>query len=373
MFSKELVLKSMEQFRGANGAFRAGSGDYGAMWLRDQLFSAKTYWYLAMIASSETERAEMLEKLRTSVMVVFDFYKKYLHKLKAQISAPYEIKSGIPHAKVEPDTLKEIQTDDNFGHHQLDVIGLFLHTVSDLIFKNIRIIRNKEDLEVVQLLIYYLRSVEYWQRSDFGIWEYCKLRHLYSIGSVIGGLSYVKKQMREVVLHDALIQTGWTEFNNMFPKASWDKCWDTRHSHCCDASQLFLIWPFNILDYNRQNQILDRILNGHRAEDGTWHSLRLALGFIRFPGDNFYASYSNGYSPPVWPMFLFVVSIIYSQRHEYTLAKEFFVRGENAIDNNGVPEIYVDGKSNQHTPLTMGNAFALIAYAKLPREIRQTL
>lgn len=371
MFNKDFVLKSMEQFRGANGGFYAGPGDYRAMWIRDQLFIAKTYWYMAMIAVSDDERSTMLEKLRISVSVVFDFYKKNLTKLKVQASAPYEIRSAIPHAKVDRNTLNEIATDDGFGHHQLDVIGLFLHTVADLLFKNIRVIRDKDDLDIIQLLVYYLRSVEYWTRPDFGIWEACKLRHSYSIGSVIGGLLYVKKQMPEVILHDSLIQSGWTEFNRMFPNAAWDKCWDQNHCHgCCDASQLLLIWPFNILDHDRQDQILNRVLNGHRAEDGSWHKLLQKLGLVRFHGDNYYG---NTQSPPVWPMFLFIVSIIYSQRHEYSLAKDWFLRGKNTMVDDGVPEIRTDGKPNQHTPLAMGNAFVLTAYAKLPREIRKTV
>lgn len=371
MFNKELVLKSMEQLREANGAFNAGPGDYNALWLRDQLFAIKPYWYLAMSSNSEIERSEMLEKLKVGVAVGFDFYKKYISKLQAQISAPYEIASGTPHAKVDTLTLNEIV--DVWGHHQLDVIGLFLHTVSDLLFKNVQVIRDREDLEVIQLLVYYLRSVEYWNRPDFGIWESCKMRHSYSIGSVIGGLAYVKKQMNGIVLHDSLIQTGWTEFNKMFPNASWDRCCNANHAHCCDASQLFLIWPFNILDHDRQNQIIDRSLRGHQADDGSWHCLNQRLGLIRHPGDHYYACYDNGYTPPVWPMLLFVTSIIYSQRHEYSLAKDWFMRGQRAMINNGVPEIYTGNLPNDHTPLAMGNAFALVAHAKLPREIRQTV
>ena len=113
--------------------------------------------------------------------------------------------------------------------------------------------------------------------------------------------------------------------------------------------------------------ILSRIIEGHKAPDGSFHQLVQSHGINRYWGDDYYRSKKDGASAQ-W-QWDFWVSIVYSQRHDIEKALSWFKRGVERITRDGyVAEAYVDGEPNDHTPLAWMHAMALIAWEKIKGE-----
>jgi len=331
----ELLLGGMEKLQRISGAFTAApSGDYRACWLRDHLYCVFTYFYLGDF-----------EKLQKGVWVVFDIFHKYRGKIEKAICQPPCSRNvhEFIHAKYDPDTFNEITND--WGHHQLDALGLLLHIVADLDFKNISVVRNENDSKLIQLLVFYLLSVRFWKNPDNGMWEEGFDLHSSSIGAVVGGLSYINRR-QVVVVPSSMINAGRDALNSILPNES--------HSHDVDMAQLSLIWPYNIVSRDVADTILSRVKT----------KLVQRHGLNRFWGDNYFRS-QNGISGE-WPMGFFWLSIIYSQRHEAEEAQSWFERGiAEIVSGKHVPELYKNNEPNNHTPLAWAHALAIIAQTKI--------
>lgn len=375
IFPKNDILRVMESMRRPNGAFIASlSPEYQSMWLRDTLYTSYVYWYLGDY-----------DKLRQGIQIGFDYLKNdneqekkaHYRKLKLRIASPADIPEGIIHAKCDADTFQEITTNDGWGHHQLDWIGLFLHIIADLDLKNVRIIRDGSDIEILQLLTYYLRSVEYWIRPDRGMWEECTIRHATSIGAVAEGLNYVRsRRLIDVGIPDPLITWGERALQEILPYESRDACGYHHHRHCCDAAQLTLFWPYKVIVNPRHaDELLKRIVDGHTTDQGERHHLVQAHGLNRYWGDDYYRStqgHCRGISAE-WPMFKFWLSIVYSQRHEQEPAFYWFQEACKEIIDTMIPEAYQNNRPNPNTPLAWAHAIALIAFQKLSFEQQKEL
>ena len=362
-FNRDKILATLESMRCPNGAFIASpTPDYEAMWLRDTLYASYAYWYLGEY-----------EKLKRGVWVVFDLFRLYREKIKAQIASPANLASGTIHAKYNAETLGEITSDDGWAHHQLDALGLFLHVVADLDFKNVRVIRDEEDVRTIELLVMYLRSVEYWQRPDFGMWEECKIRHSSSVGAVVSGLTRIRnrRMVRFTEALNSLIRLGEEALGEILPCESRDSCMKPHHSHDCDSAQLSLLWPYNVVpNPAKSDEILSRIVDGHRAPNGEDHRLVQSRGLNRYWGDDYYRSTEGRHRgiSAEWPMFKFWVSIVHSQRHDTEKALFWFKEACKELIDDKIPEAYANGKPNDHTPLAWAHAIALIAWTKLPED-----
>lgn len=365
-FDPAAVLRVMESMRNpANGAFVASvTDDYKAMWLRDHLFCTFAYLYLGEY-----------EKFQMSMGAIFAYFKANMATLITRVASPIAVPGGILHAKVDSAKLTPVTTDDGWGHHQVDALGLFLFVCAEASRREVKLTgagenekeNEKEIREIIQLVVAYLRSVEYWEKPDIGMWEECQTLKMTSVGAAVAGLSHVKHQSLAIV-PDPLIENGRKTLDALWPYESRQKCLQDGHRHDCDAGQLFLIWPYRVIvGREKQDELLSRIVNGHQAETGETHCLMQANGFNRFWGDNYYRSgEAGGYISAEWPMFFFVLSIIYAERHEYAEAAKWFRRGYERMINGKVPEAFKDHKPNDHTPLAWPQALALIAFVKLP-------
>ncbi len=333
------ILREMEKLQRPSGAFVAApSEDYQACWIRDQLYASFCYYYI-----------NRFEKLKKGIWVIFDILHKHRSKIEAAICTPPKDTSCYLNAKYNPDTLEELP--GPWGHHQLDMLGLFLYTVADLDFKNIPLIRNKNDSELIQLLVFYLLSVRYWENPDNGMWEENLDLHSSSIGSALAGLSYIQRRNLAVV-PNSLITLGREALNKLLPNESPHR--DT------DMAQLSLIWPYNIVS----SQMSEKILGNVKKKLVQKHGLN------RYWGDNYFRS-KNGISGE-WPLGFFWLSIIASQHHDVKEGQYWYARGNDQITRHGnVPEIYQDEIPNNHTPLAWANSFAIVAKAKLDAELQK--
>jgi len=366
MFDQRKILEKLESLRRSNGAFIAApTPDYAAMWIRDHLYCTFAYRYL-----------EDYTKFNEGLWVIFDLFKRYDEKLVARIASPDTGPRMVFHAKFDADTFAEITPDDQWSHHQLDAIGLFLYLVAYADFHNTRVIRDAKDLETLQRLVHYLRSVEYWEKPDYGMWEECLIRHASSIGAVVSGLTRIKQQ-RLASVPDSLIALGERRLNEILPYESRDRCDRPHHSHDCDAAQLTLIWPYHVIVRPESiEEIVGRIVDGHDGENGERHRLLQTRGCNRYWGDDYYRStdrHWRGISAE-WPMFKFWLSIVSSQLRDFSRATYWFRSGMREITPVGeIPEAYQNGQPNDHTPLAWAHAICLIAFAKLPEKTRQRL
>lgn len=125
--------QQLERMRRPNGGYIAspysaedGSGDaYNVFWIRDIMFATYANEYLGCF-----------DKMVESFRLVLDIFKRYHSRIiQASIIKPdvrHQTGQFMP-ARVHPTTLDTIT--DAWGHHQLDVYGLFMYKMGDLIKK----------------------------------------------------------------------------------------------------------------------------------------------------------------------------------------------------------------------------------------------
>lgn len=369
-FSSAGILQEMESLRLENGAFLAApSAPYRALWWRDMFYCALAYLHI-----------EEYEKFTQTMRLFLDYLKTECKtNMMRRAVSPTGIDEIVFYAKIDPVEIRHTSEYKNWPHYQLDVLGLFLHIVADAIYKNVPIFRDESDEQIVQLVVLYLRSIEYWKSADFGMWEECKIRHSSSIGAISAGLNYLKGRDVNIIVEDSLIKFGQQAVWDMWPLESPDSCQNKENpnhgpdcSHDCDSAQLFLIWPLHFIEKREeQDALISRLVKGHVAANGQYHCLLQENGLQRYWGDNYYRS-DNGVSAP-WTEIFFELSIIYSQRHEYDTAKMWCERGRACMTDNKVPEAFKNGMPNEQMPLGWGQALALIALTKLPADMQKAV
>jgi phosphorylase kinase alpha/beta subunit len=326
------LQQEMEKLLMPNGAFIAApSNDYRACWLRDQIYCAISYYYL-----------RNYPKLIKCFQVVFDILDKHSWKIDKAIAFPSMDKSDYIHAKYDPITFEEITND--WGHHQLDAIGLLLYFTAFFESQGIRILREK-DKELIQVLVLYLFSHRYWEKPDNGMWEEESELHASSIGAVLAGLIYTsKKDIKPVPRF--MIKQGWKALGTILPRES--------AKHEINMDQLSLIWPYNIVSRKMADIILERIKEKLVQEHG----------LNRYWGDKYYDS--DYWICGQWPLGFFWLAIVEFQRRNIKEAKYWLKRGlEQIIDGKYIPELYKKGQPNEHTPLAWAHSFAIIALTLL--------
>jgi len=323
------LLSGLEKLRNERGAFvAADSDDYNACWIRDQLYSTFAYYYLG-----ETK------KFSDGIRVVFDIFSNSKEKLERGACVIPSVSHEYLHAKYHPDTFGEIT--DDWGHHQVDAIGLFLYMVAFAEKNGVRVVESPNDREILQLLVSYLTIVKYWEAPDNGMWEEGLDMHTSSIGAAVKGLLSIKDAGLALVPNE-LIKKGGEAIAAILPNESPNRE--------VDMAQLSLIWPYNILSEKVTETVIGRVEE----------RLVRAYGLQRYWDDNYYRS-DDGISAE-WTMGFFWMSIIASRRGKTTDAHDWFIRGMSTITSAGeLPELYQNGKPNKNTPLAWSHSLALIA------------
>jgi len=254
-------MQILRKLRHATGLFSAskkeGSTGYDKAWIRDNVYAA-----------IGLEMVDPHSALST-YYALFDVLLKHEEKINWAIKERPHASYQYIHARYHPHTFDEFW--ENWGNKQNDAVGLFLFKVSDLMRKGYRIIRSSHDLRVIQKLVDYLASIEYWHDTDNGIWEENEEVHASSIGACIAGLEGVKSQGLADVPNE-LIQKGREALRALLPRESATKA--------VDLALLSLIYPFNVVTGHETEQILQRIES----------ELVRERGVIRYIGDQYYSN-----------------------------------------------------------------------------------
>ncbi|HBG47129.1 MAG TPA: hypothetical protein DDW94_09110 [Deltaproteobacteria bacterium] len=374
-----VAYKHLEGLRQLNGGYIAseycgdkGGDRYNVFWLRD-----------IMYATYANEYVGAYDKLIESYRLIIRIFQKYRHKITSGARKRRYLGScadEVIHARVHPVTLEEITHE--WGHHQLDILGLFLYKTGDLIKKGHNVISTDQAETQILLrdIVLYLTTVRWHSDPDFGMWEEGPELHASSIGAVLAGLTmwhddgfYHYKYKRQIPIHHYLpvpqefIEAGRSALERLLPSES--------ATRPVDIAQLSLIWPYYIISDSQALNIISAIEN----------NLVRRSGVVRYPGDLYYNADRTkpAGNEAEWPLGFAWLFIVYSQLAvkalkmgtiftppvEYIEKAELYLnRLESVMTPEGlVPELYTGGKPNYNVPLAWAQSFYVVARQNLNR------
>ncbi|MBE7415422.1 MAG: hypothetical protein HS130_09440 [Deltaproteobacteria bacterium] len=258
-----LAYKHHEELRQLNGGYIAsdycgdkGGDRYNVFWLRDIMF-----------ATYANEYVGAYDKLIESYRLIIRIFQKYRQKITNGARKRTYLGScadEVIHARVHPVTLEEITNE--WGHHQLDIFGLFLYKTGDLIKKGHNVISTDQAETQILLrdIVLYLTTVRWHSDPDFGVWEEGPELHSSSIGAVLAGLTmwhddgyYHYKYKARIPIHQYMpvpqefIERGRSALERLLPSES--------ASRPVDLAELSLVWPYYIINDSQALQIISNV------------------------------------------------------------------------------------------------------------------
>jgi len=294
---------------------------YNLAWIRDNVYTA-----------IGLEAAQKYNIAKKTLRALLDILLKHEYKIDWAVKEKPKHHYQYIHARYDPITMEEIY--EQWGNKQNDAIGALLFKIGDLEEKGIKIIRNENDLRILQKLVHYLQSIEYWHDKDNGMWEENEEVHASSIGACVAGL---KKISKIVDVHEDLIIKGEEALNKLLPRES-----ETKEA---DMALLSLIYPYNIVSKKQRDVILKNVEVNLVKERGV----------IRYIGDKYH--YRNGEAQ--WTKGLPWLAIIHRQMNKPDKYSYYMRKTMQAMNENGeLPELYYsDGKQyNENCPLAWSQA-----------------
>lgn len=322
-------FRILNSIRHPNGLFsaskiNAGTG-YDKSWIRDNIYAAMG-----------------LESIDPAMVVrtyhaLLDIFLKHEWKMDWAIKEKPRHSYQYIHARYNPLNLSEFW--EEWGNKQNDAIGAFLFKIADLMDKGIKVLRDSNDARIIQKLVYYLKSIEYWHDRDNGMWEEEEEVHASSVGACVAGLMKIS---RYADVPEGLIEKGKEILNRLLPRES-----ETKE---VDLALLSLIWPFNIVTDEQREQILNNV------------ELKLLRnrGIIRYSGDKYY----NREGEAEWTMGLAWLAIIYKRMENFTKHRFYMQKTMDAMNSDGeLPELYFANSDafNENTPLGWAQALYMVA------------
>ena len=203
---------------------------------------------------------------------------------------------------------------------------------------------------MVQKIIDYLVSVEYWHDEDNGIWEESMEVHASSIGSCVAALKKAK-QLPWLQVSDDAIALGEKALSELLPRESKTKF--------ADLALLSLIYPFAVTTEEETIEIL-RNVEYHLTRD---------KGVIRYKLDRYYNQNDDGYSEEAeWCFGLSWLAIIYAERGDKDKAYYYLRQAQKTVTPEGlVPELYYSHTNypNGNTPLGWSESMYVVALKKV--------
>lgn len=318
------VLKELQYSSGLFTASHTGvKTGYDKAWIRDTIYST--------FALENTEQ----ERAIKAYHAILDVLSKHEYKIDYAIVEKPKFSWQYIHARYNPKTFDEYY--EEWGNKQNDAVGAFLFKIGELEKKGFKILRGKGDERIIQKLVYYLQSIQYWKDADNGMWEEAEEVHASSVGACVAGLKAVKG-----IVHvpEYLIEEGEKTLNKLLPKESQTK--ET------DLALLSLIYPYNIISQEQTKLILKNVEEKLVREKGV----------IRYPGDKYY----NLGKEAEWHFGLSWLSIIYSKLGNKEKTEHYFKKAGLAMKGNNAPElILANGEPNENTPLAWSQSMFLKA------------
>lgn len=340
----EKSYRILDSIRMDNGLYIASpSVHYSAVWIRDSLYISLPF--LNKPCNTYTNAIHRLLDLMLEYEWKIDIH------IKEKPREPWQ----YIHAKYDAVTVKELE--GAWGHAQHDAVGLLLWSVGEGERYGKRIIRNERDRQMIQKLVQYLQTCEYWHDTDNGMWEEAKEVHASSIGACVSGLRSVS-YIVDVPMW--LITNGQQALEQLGTREMFDRD--------VDMAQLSLVYPHRVYSKEKAAQVIANIEE----------RLLRKRGVIRYEGDSYYStreSEGRHHHPSLyygteaeWCLALPWLAICHMELGNYEAARQYIAHTESIILPDGsIPELYYAHTDipNPNTPLGWANALYLVAKERL--------
>ena len=328
------ILKSLKTKTGLFLASKKGVGTgYDKSWLRDNFYETIAF---EIIGDWDT--------VERTYRAILHILLKHEAKIDSAIKNKPTRSSDYIHARFHPDTFDEFW--EEWGNKQNDAVGCILFRIGELeSVKKRTILKTDDHVRIVNKLVKYLSSIEYWRDPDSGMWEENEELHASSVGACVAGLKSIARLPRiEVPL--SLVKKGEKALDALLPRESDRKF--------VDLSELSLIWPYNIAT-PIQTEIVLRNVEYHLLKE---------RGVIRYKGDRYYNKNLDLVSEEAeWTFGLAWLAIIYTKLGNHDKTQEL-IKDLIAIDTpEGLPELYFSNSPeyNQNTPLGWSESLFIVA------------
>ncbi len=331
-------LATLKALQYDSGLFAASKKDiatgYNKAWLRDNFYECLAF---EVIGDFET--------VRKTYRAILDIFKKHEYKIDHAISKKPEHTHQYIHPRYNPETFDEYW--EEWGNKQNDSIGCILFKIGELEKRQKGlIVKDEDDRRVLQKLVWYLSTLQYWQDPDSGMWEEDQELHISSVGACLAGLKEISN-VSGVNVPEELIKKGEETLHAILPRESKRKF--------VDLALLSLMWPYDVLNKEETETVLQNV---------EYHLLR-ERGVIRYKGDHYYNKNPDGWSEEAeWTFGLSWLSIIYDKLGDSEKAKYFLEEAKKTITKDGkVPELYFSNstKHNDNTPLGWSESLFIVA------------
>lgn len=335
------ILKSLEYESGLFAASKKESTTgYNAAWLRDNFYTCLAF-----------EKTGDWETVRKTYRAILNILIKHEHKLDWAIKKKPKNKHEYIHARYHPETFDEYW--DDWGNKQNDSIGSILYKIGELEHvKGIKILETDDDTRIVQKLVDYLASIEYWHDEDSGMWENEEEVHASSIGACLAGLEMIGNN-KKIRVPQRLIDRGRESLNKLLPRESKNKF--------VDLALLSLIYPYNIVTKKQAEEILKNV---------EYHLVK-GKGVIRYRNDWYYNKNLDGHSEEAeWTFGFSWLAIIYKDMGNKRKARYYIKKAMGTATKGGIPELYYSNtdKPNENVPLGWAESLFVVALHEVNRK-----
>ena len=338
-------LRLLETLQYDSGLFAASKRGvetgYDKAWLRDNFYEC-----LAFEVTGEEEI------VRKTYRAILDIFKKHEYKIDYAIAKKPSYTHQYIHARYHPETFDEFW--EEWGNKQNDAIGCILFKVGTLERDHKGLLAlDEDDVRIIQKLVWYLSTLEYWHDKDSGMWEEDEELHASSVGACVAGLR-AARHIEGVEVHPELIVKGETTLASMLPRESKRKF--------VDLALLSLIYPYEVVTRPQAEDILAHV---------EYHLLR-NRGVIRYKGDRYYNKNEDGWSEEAeWTFGLSWLAIIYARLGNDDKAHYFLEEAKRTVTKGGaIPELYYSAskKHNENTPLGWSESLFIVAMHDVNRK-----
>lgn len=330
-------IKILQNLQYKSGLFAAsdktvGTG-YDRSWLRDNFYECLAFQVLGDWTT--------VERTYDALIAIF---LKHEEKIDHAISHKPQARYEYIHARFHPETFDEFW--EEWGNKQNDSIGAILFNIAKLEMYHKRTVLESEDhYRIINKLVQYLASIEYWHDIDNGIWEFDEEVHASSIGACVAGLREIAK-VPNIDVPGYLIENGLIALADLLPRES--------ANHFVDLAQLSLIYPYDVVTADQRKQILDNV---------EYHLLK-ERGVVRYKNDWYYNKNPDGFSEEAeWTFGLSWLAIIYIKLGNRDKAEYFIDKMIKTTTSKGVPELYYSHTNNPNENNPLGWAESLFVVA----------
>jgi GH15 family glucan-1,4-alpha-glucosidase len=313
--------KILDSLRLSNNMYIAApSSDYSYVWLRDNVYIALAYL------------DKPCDTYQKTFHTILDIFKTFEQKIDYHIQKkPTEMWEYL-HIRYDAKNLKEIDTPWN--HAQNDAIGAMLYAIGEGEKRGKNIIRDNKDKEILQKIIWYLNTLEYWVSEDASMWEENNELRVSSLAACIAGLTSISDF---VYVPSYMIHKGYKSLIELFPNES-----ATRD---VDLSLLSLIYPYNLLP----KPMAQKIINNVERE------LLREKGVIRYKHDSYYSTLEKEFgrhqhkefydqSEAQWVFGLSFLSLAHMTIGDLDKGKYYIDKVESLmVEDCSLPELYFHG------------------------------